>query len=95
MLLWRLRAGRCSFTYRCCRSEMLHESSSLPLNVRELAALVVSKLYYHLGALDESLAFALRAGTLFDLSQRNEYVNTVVGASLFGILTIIQRYSNN
>jgi 26S proteasome regulatory subunit N2 len=44
-----------------------------------LAALVASKVYYHLGAFQDSLNFALGAGPLFDLSHRNEYVETTLG----------------
>ncbi|KAG0366491.1 armadillo-type protein [Gamsiella multidivaricata] len=45
---------------------------------RQLAALVASKVYYHLGEFDDSLNFALGAGNLFDLSLKSEYVDTIV-----------------
>ncbi|KAG0273159.1 proteasome regulatory particle base subunit [Linnemannia exigua] len=45
---------------------------------RALAALVASKVYYHLGEFDDSLNFALGAGNLFDLSLKSEYVDTIV-----------------
>ncbi|KAG0222249.1 armadillo-type protein [Mortierella sp. GBAus27b] len=45
---------------------------------RQLAALVASKVYYHLGEFDDSLNFALGAGNLFDLSVKSEYVDTIV-----------------
>jgi hypothetical protein len=64
-------------------SEALYESASFSQHSRELSALIVSKLYYHLGAYDESLSFALRAGTLFDLAERTEYIETVVGELVF------------
>jgi hypothetical protein len=67
----------------CFDSEALYESPEFPQHSQELAALIVSKLYYHLGAFDESLSFALRAGTLFDLSERTEYVETVVCECFF------------
>lgn len=71
-------------------SESLSEDLTFPS--RALASLVASKVYYHLGNLDESLSFALGAGTLFDLSEvvgnaqdlaaseatEREYVETVV-----------------
>jgi len=43
-----------------------------------LAALVVSKVYYHLGEYDESMMFALGAGKLFDISSKDEYVETII-----------------
>ncbi|KAF9914367.1 proteasome regulatory particle base subunit [Lobosporangium transversale] len=45
---------------------------------RQLAALVASKVYYHLGEFDDSLNFALGAGNLFDLFLKSEYVDTIV-----------------
>ncbi|KAF8985369.1 proteasome regulatory particle base subunit [Entomortierella lignicola] len=45
---------------------------------RQLAALVASKVYYHLGEFDDSLNFALGAGNLFDLSLKSEFVDTIV-----------------
>ncbi|KAI9206804.1 armadillo-type protein [Polychytrium aggregatum] len=45
---------------------------------RNLAALVASKVYYHLGAYDESLQFALGADALFDTSAKTEYVETII-----------------
>ncbi|KAJ8325860.1 proteasome regulatory particle base subunit [Batrachochytrium dendrobatidis] len=56
--------------------EVLYEDASF--KDRELAALVASKVYYHLGEFEESLTFALGAGKLFDLNQRSEYVETIV-----------------
>lgn len=43
-----------------------------------LAALVVSKVYYHLGSFEDSLTYALGAGALFDVNARNEYVDTII-----------------
>ena len=45
---------------------------------KELAALVASKVYYHLGEYDDALAFALGAGKLFDTTAKSDYVETVV-----------------
>ncbi|KAH9571731.1 hypothetical protein CY35_02G109100 [Sphagnum magellanicum] len=45
---------------------------------RELAALVTSKVFFHLGGLNESLMYALRAGCLFDVSDNTEYAKTLV-----------------
>ncbi|KAI7851623.1 armadillo-type protein [Circinella umbellata] len=56
--------------------EILYEDSQF--SQRELAALVASKVYYHLGELDESLTFALGAGQSFDLTEKSEYVETII-----------------
>lgn len=56
--------------------EVLYEDEYFPL--RELAALVASKVYYHLGEYDDSLNFALGAGNRFDVSSRTEYVETIL-----------------
>ncbi|KAI8369483.1 armadillo-type protein [Radiomyces spectabilis] len=56
--------------------EVLYEDTSFPQ--RELAALVASKVYYHLGELNDSLTFALGAGQYFDLSEKSEYVETTI-----------------
>lgn len=58
-------------------SEILHEDKSF--NHHELAALVASKVYYHLGSFEDSLTYALGAGNLFDVNSRTEYVDTTIG----------------
>ncbi|KAJ5071825.1 26s proteasome non-atpase regulatory subunit 1 [Anaeramoeba ignava] len=45
---------------------------------KELASLVASKVYYHLGSMNEALNYALAAGDLFDLSNKSEFVETIV-----------------
>ncbi|BGP00453.1 26S proteasome regulatory subunit RPN2 [Rhodotorula toruloides] len=67
--------------------EALSEDASFPS--RQLASLVASKLYYHLGNLDEALAFALGAGKLFDVEPTGdvspgqaEYVETVISKAI-------------
>ena len=45
--------------------ETIYEQATLPLQTRQLAALLASKVYYHLGSLDDALTFALSAGELF------------------------------
>ncbi|EFJ47427.1 26S proteasome regulatory complex [Volvox carteri f. nagariensis] len=49
---------------------------------RELAALVASKVFYHLGELDDALTYALGAGSLFDVEDQSEYVTTLVARCL-------------
>ena len=39
-----------------------------------------SKVYYHLGSLDNALAYALGAGRLFDVNDKTEYVETIIGS---------------
>jgi len=56
--------------------EILHEDKSF--SHHELAALVASKVYYHLGSFEDSLTYALGAGNLFDVNSRTEYVDTTI-----------------
>ncbi|EME87497.1 uncharacterized protein MYCFIDRAFT_212910 [Pseudocercospora fijiensis CIRAD86] len=56
--------------------EELYEDESF--SHRELAALVLSKVYYQLQAYDESMVFALGAGKLFNLDDAGEYEETIV-----------------
>jgi 26S proteasome regulatory subunit N2 len=60
--------------------EELHEDKDFPH--RELSALVVSKVFYHLGGYEMSRDYALGAGSLFDISSSSEYVETIVGTAL-------------
>ena len=36
-------------------------------------------MFYHLGELDDALTYALGAETLFDLTEKSEYVQTLLG----------------
>jgi len=65
-------------------SEALYEDESFP--DRELAALVASKVYYHLQEYNESMIFALGAGKLFDIDYPGEYEDTIICA--FGFLIL-------
>lgn len=56
--------------------EVLYEDEKF--KYRQLAALVASKVYYHLGEFNESMNFALGAGDLFDSSLSTDYVETIV-----------------
>lgn len=44
----------------------------------QLAALVASKVFYHLGSFEDALTYALGANELFDVNARNEYVDTII-----------------
>ncbi|KAG8201986.1 hypothetical protein JTE90_027458 [Oedothorax gibbosus] len=56
--------------------EVLYENEIF--SSRQLAALVASKVYYHLGSFEDSLTYALGAGDLFDVNQSSEYVETTI-----------------
>lgn len=58
-------------------SESLYEDETF--KDRKLAALVSSKVYYHLGSLDNALTYALGAGDLFDVNDKTEYIETIIG----------------
>jgi hypothetical protein len=66
-------------------SEALYEDESFP--ERGLAALVASKVYYHLQEYNESMVLALGAGKLFKLENGGEYEETIIGK--LGTITII------
>lgn len=60
--------------------EILHEDKVF--SQHQLAALVASKVYYHLGAFEDSLTYALGAGDLFDVNARNEYIDTTIAKAI-------------
>ncbi|KAF5915815.1 hypothetical protein HPG69_019047 [Diceros bicornis minor] len=57
--------------------EVLYEDEGF--RSRQFAALVASKVFYHLGAFEESLNYALGAGDLFNVNDNSEYVETIIG----------------
>uniref|UniRef100_A0AAQ5ZLK4 26S proteasome non-ATPase regulatory subunit 1 n=1 Tax=Amphiprion ocellaris TaxID=80972 RepID=A0AAQ5ZLK4_AMPOC len=56
--------------------EVLYEDETF--RSRSFAALVASKVFYHLGAFEESLNYALGAGELFSVTDDSEYVETII-----------------
>lgn len=56
--------------------EALYEDPNFPS--RNLAALVLSKLYYQLQEYNESMTFALGAGDLFEIDEPGEYEETII-----------------
>lgn len=64
-----------------CR-ESLYESPDLPIEARNSAALLASKVYYYLEEYDEALSFALGAGTAFQQDSSipgdDEYLETLI-----------------
>ncbi|CAA0839995.1 26S proteasome non-ATPase regulatory subunit 1 homolog A [Striga hermonthica] len=49
---------------------------------RQLAALLVSKVFYYLGELSDSLTYALGAGSLFDITEDSDYVHTLLARAI-------------
>ncbi|KAK8914111.1 hypothetical protein KSP39_PZI024134 [Platanthera zijinensis] len=49
---------------------------------RQLAALVVSKVFYYLGELDLSLSYALGADPLFDVTEDSDFAHTLLAKAL-------------
>ncbi|KAH7324363.1 armadillo-type protein [Stachybotrys elegans] len=56
--------------------EALYEDEDFP--ERQLAALVLSKVYYHLQAYNDSMVFALAAGDLFKLDEPGQFEETII-----------------
>lgn len=54
----------------------MYEDESFP--ERQLASLVLAKVYYHLQAYHESMTFALGAGDLFKLDNEGEFEETII-----------------
>ncbi|PIA56018.1 hypothetical protein AQUCO_00700382v1 [Aquilegia coerulea] len=49
---------------------------------RQLAALLVSKIFFYLGELNDSLSYALKAGPLFDVSEDSDYAHTLLAKAI-------------
>ncbi|KAI3746909.1 hypothetical protein L6452_09351 [Arctium lappa] len=60
--------------------ESLYEDEEF--DQRQLAALLVSKVFYYLGELNDSLSYALGAGSLFDVSEESDYVHTLLAKAI-------------
>ncbi|OCF35997.1 26S proteasome regulatory subunit N2 [Kwoniella heveanensis BCC8398] len=57
-------------------------SKELPTESRPFAALLISKIYYFMGYLDEAVEFALKAGTAFEKEQSGEFRETIIAGCL-------------
>ncbi|KAK6508711.1 proteasome regulatory particle base subunit [Arthrobotrys conoides] len=66
--------------------ESLYEDPKFPH--RQLAALVASKVYYHLGAFEDSMMYALGAGNLFDISGKSEFIDTIISKCIDKYISI-------
>nr|XP_028956584.1 26S proteasome non-ATPase regulatory subunit 1 homolog A isoform X2 [Malus domestica] len=62
--------------------EKVCEDEEFDLHQRQLAALLVSKVFYYLGELNDSLSYALGAGSLFDVSDDSYYVHTLLAKAI-------------
>ncbi|ODV90796.1 hypothetical protein CANCADRAFT_24554 [Tortispora caseinolytica NRRL Y-17796] len=71
------------------RIEELYETPDF--SARNLAALVASKVYYHLGDLDASVQYALHAGSYFDLNDKTEYTETTISKFIDHYITLSQK----
>ncbi|KAM0013656.1 putative armadillo-like helical, 26S proteasome regulatory subunit RPN2 [Helianthus debilis subsp. tardiflorus] len=60
--------------------ESLYEDEEF--DQRQLAALLVSKVFYYLSELNDSLSYALGAGSLFDVSEQSYYVDTLLAKAI-------------
>ncbi|PQE10436.1 proteasome cyclosome protein [Rutstroemia sp. NJR-2017a BBW] len=87
--LWTEVAGSVSqitLTRLATRSEALYEDESFP--ERQLASLVLAKVYYHLQAYNESMTFALGAGDLFQLDKEGEFEETIISKCVDTYITV-------
>lgn len=67
--------------------EVVSENNDLPRDTRQLAALLASKVYYHLGSLDDALSYALNAGDVFkvaggDANGDQDYTDTIIATCI-------------
>ncbi|MED6204497.1 26S proteasome non-ATPase regulatory subunit 1 A [Stylosanthes scabra] len=62
--------------------ESLYEDEEFDQHQRQLAALLVSKVFYYLGELNDSLSYALGAGPLFNVSEDSDYVHTLLAKAI-------------
>ncbi|XP_022999880.1 26S proteasome non-ATPase regulatory subunit 1 homolog A-like [Cucurbita maxima] len=62
--------------------ESLYEDEEFDQHQRQLAALLVSKVFYYLGELNDSLSYALGAGSIFDVSEDTDYVHTLLAKAI-------------
>lgn len=58
--------------------EAIHVSPSVPEETRQFAALIASRVYFHLGEFDQSVNFALAAGKAFDSTKRSLFTDTIL-----------------
>ncbi|GKB58916.1 hypothetical protein Tco_0915102, partial [Tanacetum coccineum] len=68
------------------RESLYEDEEGFDQKQRQLAALVVSKelvlCFYFLGEHNDSLSYALGAGSLFDVSEDSDYVHTLLAKAI-------------
>lgn len=57
-------------------------------SARQLASIVVSKVYFHLGKLNDAMSYALAAQNAFDLNAHDEFSHTIICISDLRILPL-------
>ncbi|EDO06119.2 putative rpn2_yeast 26S proteasome regulatory subunit rpn2 [Babesia bovis T2Bo] len=63
--------------------ELIHQlHNDTSFSTRNLAALVLSKVYFHLSNYPKALQYALAAGEHFNLQESSEYVNIIVANAI-------------
>ncbi|PNX78821.1 26S proteasome non-ATPase regulatory subunit 1-like protein, partial [Trifolium pratense] len=62
--------------------ESLYEDEESDPHQRQLAALLLSKVFCYLGELNDSLSYALGAGPLFDVSEDSDFVYTLLAKAI-------------
>lgn len=67
-------------------SELLADplSNELAPEYQQYAALLVSKVYFYIGELEEAVEFALKAGEAFERELPGEYRETIIGECYSG-----------
>jgi len=70
--------------------EVLYEDEKFP--ARKLAALVASKVFYHLGDYKEAMEYALKAEEYFDISNHNEFVDTLIAKCIDEYIRLRQQH---
>jgi 26S proteasome regulatory subunit N2 len=71
-----MHAHSCSSLFSYNDRETLYDEETFP--ARERSALLISKVYFHLGEMEEALQFALNAGRYFHLDESSQFVDTIV-----------------
>lgn len=75
-----------------CLSNFLFRSTLLdcvflhyPRHLLGLYAFCSPQVFYYLGELNDSLSYALGAGSLFDVSEDSDYVHTLLGMDFLNV----------
>lgn len=62
---------------------------------RQLAALVASKVYYNLGDYDASVKYSLYSGSLFNIDEKTEFVETIVSKCINHYISLSKKRYND